>query len=57
MILANDLQEVARVIDRIELFCDEESIMPQKGLRFSLALAKSLLILSVIGFSITNTNQ
>jgi anti-sigma regulatory factor (Ser/Thr protein kinase) len=38
MALANDLQEVARVIDRLELFCAEEDIVPQQGLRFCLAL-------------------
>jgi anti-sigma regulatory factor (Ser/Thr protein kinase) len=38
MALANDLQEVARVIDRLEVFCAEEDIVPQQGLRFCLAL-------------------
>ena len=38
MLLENNLQEVARVIDRIELFCVEESISASQGLRFCLAL-------------------
>ena len=38
MLLSNDLQEIARVIDSIELLCADEGIMPQQGLRFSLAL-------------------
>jgi serine/threonine-protein kinase RsbW len=52
MLLANDVQEVARVIDRIELFCDEESIMPQKGLRFSLALDE--LITNILSYGLAD---
>jgi len=50
MNLANDLQEVARVIDRIELFCEEESIMPQQGMRFCLALDE--LITNILSYGL-----
>lgn len=50
MVLANDLQEVARVIDRIELFCEDESIMPQQGLRFCLALDE--LITNILSYGL-----
>ena len=50
MVLANDLQEVARVIDRIELFCAEENINPQQGLRFCLALDE--LITNILSYGL-----
>lgn len=52
MLLDNDIQEVARVIDRIELFCDEENIMPSQGLRFCLALDE--LITNILSYGLTD---
>jgi anti-sigma regulatory factor (Ser/Thr protein kinase) len=55
MLLANDIQEVARVIDRIELFCFEENINPQQGLRFSLALDE--LITNVLSYGLAGRSD
>jgi anti-sigma regulatory factor (Ser/Thr protein kinase) len=50
MVLANDLQEVARVIDRLEVFCADEGIILQQGLRFCLALDE--LITNILSYGL-----
>jgi serine/threonine-protein kinase RsbW len=50
MVLANDLQEVARVIDSLEVFCAEEGITLQQGLRFCLALDE--LITNILSYGL-----
>ena len=48
MSLALDVQEVGRVIDRLEEFCAEEGIPAAQGLRFGLALDE--LITNIISY-------
>ena len=55
MALANDLQEVARVIDRLEVFCAEEEIVPQQGLRFCLALDE--LITNILTYGLVGRDD
>ena len=55
MVLANDLQEVARVIDMLELFCVEEGILPQQGLRFCLALDE--LITNILSYGLAGRDD
>ena len=50
MVLENDLQEVARVLDRLELFFADEGIMLQQGLRFCLALDE--LITNILSYGL-----
>ena len=52
ILLANDLQEVARVIDRLELFFVEEDIAPQQGLRFCLAIDE--LITNILSYGLVD---
>jgi len=55
MALANDLQEVARVIDRVETFCAEEDIVPQQCLRFGLALDE--LITNILSYGLVGRDD
>ena len=55
MVLANDLQEVARVIDLLEMFCAEEGIVPQQGLRFCLALDE--LITNILSYGLAGRDD
>lgn len=55
MLLANDIQEVARVIDSIEAFCVEQSINPQQGLRFSLALDE--IITNILSYGLAGRSD
>lgn len=52
ILLANDIQEVARVIDRLELFFDEEDIAPQQGMRFCLAIDE--LITNILSYGLVD---
>ena len=55
MLLSNDLQEISRVIDSIEMFCADEGIMPQQGLRFSLALDE--LITNIVSYGLSDRSD
>jgi anti-sigma regulatory factor (Ser/Thr protein kinase) len=53
--LANDIQEVARVIDRLELFFVEEDIAPQQGMRFCLAIDE--LITNIMSYGLVDRSD
>jgi anti-sigma regulatory factor (Ser/Thr protein kinase) len=52
MFLANDIQEVAHVIDRLELFFVEEDIELKEGLRFCLAIDE--LITNILSYGLVD---
>jgi serine/threonine-protein kinase RsbW len=51
MSLANDVQEVARVIDRLEEFGAMRGIAPEQSLRFALALDELITNIVLHGFA------
>ena len=55
ILLANDIQEVARVIDRLELFFVEEDIAPQQGMRFCLAIDE--LITNIMSYGLVDRSD
>ena len=55
MSLANDVQEVARVIDTLEEFGAEQGIAPDQALRFGLALDE--LITNVISYALAGRSD
>jgi len=55
MSLANDVQEVARVINTLEEFGAEQGIAPEQALRFGLALDE--LITNVISYGLAGRSD
>ena len=55
ILLANDIQEVANVIDRLELFFVEEAIDLKQGLRFCLAIDE--LITNILSYGLVDRSD